>query len=433
MLSNPRPGVQKPDYLEPVLLKAEKKKKSRRRRSPSPIEFHIEGEEEKEKEDEPQSCKIAQLDGGDEEDSDSESSDPDFDPENDDLQDSFNYNQGTPKKKNNDEQQRSLADSEESNDAVDNMPLLQRAGSRGTKRKRTSALKRPASEKRSVYHHSDFDSEDSEEEFIPKPKKRKAPAQKQEPKEDRTNNKKGPKVINTLKSHDDAQATYSPFRNGVFNDKSPQVYDLVVRAVLHLSKGKNATDGVSMMRIKEYISKHFQKQYSHKSFGKKFSESITRGEASGQFIKTSNTKGASGSIVLNHHYNPDDTRGLYSFRELDKEEATIEEVITNRCYDGKPYELPHVPKVYENLREKKAKTSGELYKKMNAMYEMALPMSLAFYASDKRSKQWNREFFDTKVKVITINLKKRNFHSSLNVGGTTKLLRVSLRRFRGGK
>ena len=416
MLSNPRPGVPKPDFLEPIIIKSEKKKKKRRRRSPSPIEFHIAGEEDA------QSFNIAQVDGGDDEDSDSESSDPDFDPENEDLQDSFNYNgSGTPKKNNNGDQHRNPANGDDSNDAVENMSLLQRAGARGTKRKRATGLGKAAVEKRSVYHHSDFDSEDSEEEFIPKPKKRKAPAQKKESTE---NKKKGPKMINTLKTHDDAHPTYPPFRNGVFNDKSPQVYDMVVRAVHHLSDGKNATDGVSMMKIKDYLSKHFQKQFTHKSFGKKFSESITKGESCGQFIKTSNTKGASGSIVLNPHYNPDDTRGLHSFRELDSEEATIEEVITQKCYEGKPFEMPHIPKKYENLREKKAKTSGELYKKMNAMYEMALPMSLAFYASDKRSKQWNREFFDTKVE-------QRNFFECI-CGGSEEESRRARHRVQCG-
>ena len=31
------------------------------------------------------------------------------------------------------------------------------------------------------------------------------------------------------------------------------------------------------------------------------------------------------------------------------------------------------------------------------MYEMSLPISLAFYASDKRSKSWNQDFFNTKI------------------------------------
>ena len=74
--------------------------------------------------------------------------------------------------------------------------------------------------------------------------------------------------------------------------------------------------------------------------------------------------------------------------------------ITKYCYDGEPYQPPHVPEKFHknisNLEEKKAE-KGQMYKKLNAMYEMALPISLAFYASDKRSKEWNKEFFNTKV------------------------------------
>ena len=390
MLCNPRPNKAKPDYLEPIKITPLKKKKKRRRiRSPSPTEFHIEGSDGEEN----VSTNIAQVDGGEDE-SESESSDPDFDPGNQARQDSFNHNYAPGKRRT------TLSDGSESEaeTAVDNMPLLQTAAARGNKRKSAEMLPcitKAMKEKRTVYHHSDFDS-DSGEEYTPKPKKRKTP---KTPTKNKTKSpKKGPaKVINTLKGYDDDFPTYSPFRNGAFKDKSHHLYDLVIKAVHSESKGKNATDGVSMLRIKEYLAKNFQKQYGHKTFGKKFAECITKGEACGQFIKTSNTKGAAGSIVLNPHYNPDDTRGFFSFRELTAEEATIEEIITRVCYDDKPFEMPHIPKVYENLRERKAKNAGALYKKMNAMYEMALPMSLASYATDKRSKKWNSEFFDTKV------------------------------------
>ena len=75
-------------------------------------------------------------------------------------------------------------------------------------------------------------------------------------------------------------------------------------------------------------------------------------------------------------------------------------MITSRCYEDRAYEAPHVPEIFEkNLAalEKKKSEKGELYKKMRSMYENSLPVSLAFYASDKRSKEWNREHFATKV------------------------------------
>ena len=86
------------------------------------------------------------------------------------------------------------------------------------------------------------------------------------------------------------------------------------------------------------------------------------------------------------------------------------------CYEDRAYQPPHVPDIFEkNLAalEKKKSEKGELYKKMRSMYENSLPIrydstwldliltllniSLAFYASDKRSKEWNREHFATKV------------------------------------
>ena len=78
----------------------------------------------------------------------------------------------------------------------------------------------------------------------------------------------------------------------------------------------------------------------------------------------------------------------------------MEAVITQQCYGGEEYEPPHVPEIFKkNIEtlEKKKSEKGELYKKMKSMYEMSLPISLAFYASDKRSREWNKEHFSTKV------------------------------------
>ena len=78
----------------------------------------------------------------------------------------------------------------------------------------------------------------------------------------------------------------------------------------------------------------------------------------------------------------------------------MEAVITQHCYGGEEPQPVHIPdKFQKNLEtlEKKKSEKGELYKKMKSMYEMSLPISLAFYASDKRSKDWNKEYFTTKV------------------------------------
>ena len=87
-------------------------------------------------------------------------------------------------------------------------------------------------------------------------------------------------------------------------------------------------------------------------------------------------------------------------RELSPEEELVEAVITRHCYAGEEYRPPHLPEIFKrNLEtlEKKKTEKGELYKKMKSMYEMSLPISLAFYASDKRSREWNKEYFSTKV------------------------------------
>ena len=92
--------------------------------------------------------------------------------------------------------------------------------------------------------------------------------------------------------------------------------------------------------------------------------------------------------------------GMYFKKSLSPEEECMEAVITNHCYDGQLYQPPHVPEIFaKNIAslEKKKSEKGELYKKMKSMYENSLPMSLAFYASYKGNKEWNKEYFNTKV------------------------------------
>ena len=50
-------------------------------------------------------------------------------------------------------------------------------------------------------------------------------------KDDSNENKKGPKIINTLKKTDDSHPNFVPFRNGKFNEKTKDLYHQVVRAV----------------------------------------------------------------------------------------------------------------------------------------------------------------------------------------------------------
>jgi hypothetical protein len=60
-----------------------------------------------------------------------------------------------------------------------------------------------------------------------------------------------------------------------------------------------------------------------------------------------------GSLVLNPHFDPDDTRSLYQRPDLSSAEAAIEAVVTASCYGGVPYTSPHVPAKFSKLLQTK--------------------------------------------------------------------------------
>jgi hypothetical protein len=60
-----------------------------------------------------------------------------------------------------------------------------------------------------------------------------------------------------------------------------------------------------------------------------------------------------GSLVLNPHFDPDDTRALYQRPDLSSAEAAIEAVVTATCYGGVPYTSPHVPAKFSKLLQAK--------------------------------------------------------------------------------
>ena len=287
MLSNPRPAVPAPDYLEPIIIRS-KKKKSRRRRTPSPVEFLLRGESEEE------DVNIAQIDGN----GDTDISD----------------------------------DSEEGNvnesDEDYNPSEAVRVKPKTSRRNNSSQKHRVFSDSRTVYYHEDFDSLSSEDEVVvSKPKRKVTPvkstnkraAESQGPSngkkakiiKDESNvneNKKGPKMIKTLKKTDDSYSTFAPFKNGMFNERTKNLYEQVVRAVEMLTEGKKATEGVIVRNIKTYLEKQFKRNISNKSFARRLDKAIQLGLSQGQFIKTS-PKGKVLSIALNLHFNPDDSRG----------------------------------------------------------------------------------------------------------------------------
>ena len=183
------------------------------------------------------------------------------------------------------------------------------------------------SDNRTVYYHEDFDSMSSGDEVvIPKPKRKVKPAKtankrtaetqgpsngvKKVKKVDSNDNenRKGPKIVNTLKKTDDSYPTFDPFPNGKFNEKTKDLYQQVVRSVQVLTEGKKATEGVVVRNIKTYLEKQFKRNITNKQFAKRLDSAIQQGISQGQFIKTS-PKGRALSVALNLHFNPDDSRG----------------------------------------------------------------------------------------------------------------------------
>jgi hypothetical protein len=59
-----------------------------------------------------------------------------------------------------------------------------------------------------------------------------------------------------------------------------------------------------------------------------------------------------GSLALNSHFDPDDSRAQYQ-SELTPAEAIIEDVITRTCYGGEEYKRPHIPAKFTKLLQAK--------------------------------------------------------------------------------
>jgi len=422
MLCNPRPGIEKPPYMQPVKKTVSKnKKRSRRRRTPSPVEFRLKSHEEdngitesskiensddSNDEDLPLSELknrrrlmsspdiIMQVDGGDTDDSESEE-DVEEDDDDDYIQPSTS----------------AAASHRRKNGTV-------------KKSKRLSSEKLPVfSDKRTVYYHDDFNepSSDEEHEYIPKKTKRtakkKTPGKKSSLKKvtkgkakilnsvlSKNKNKDNENIVEgeKLKSH---YPTYSPFTQDKVIDKNTKsIKDQIIKAIHELTQFKTedeATKGVSVIEVRKYMSSVFERDMEHASTKMKFAQCINNGIEIGQLFKTSgNATGLSGSININLHFNPNDSRHLYHGKPLSDIDQVIEEVISNSCYEGKEYEKPFTPKTKVTEKPKVEKTSkkGQVYEGLKNLYERSLPGSLAWYASQKRSGEYYRNYFDTKVK-----------------------------------
>ena len=105
----------------------------------------------------------------------------------------------------------------------------------------------------------------------------------------------------------------------------------------------------------------------------------------GKILNTSGSKGASGSFMINPYYENFDSRSQFANKNLDPLDQFIEDIITERCYDGQPYAKikTQTELKLEQLHNKKKKES--LYEKMKPMYEMELASEVI---KPNRGKKW---------------------------------------------
>ena len=98
--------------------------------------------------------------------------------------------------------------------------------------------------------------------------------------------------------------------------------------------------------------------------------------------------------MINPDYENFDSRSQFANKVLDPLDQFIEDIITERCYNGKPYAKikTETELKLEQLHNKKKKES--LYEKMKPMYEMELGSEVI---KPNRGKKWRGTYFDTKV------------------------------------
>ncbi len=109
--------------------------------------------------------------------------------------------------------------------------------------------------------------------------------------------KKKAKVINIEKPVSDVTfPTFQPYRNSrAPGPATKNILEMVVHALVQLSKSPASPQGVSTIQIKNFIKKEFQKDMSHPRFRSRFAQAVSLGLESGQLVKTSLGAGATGT------------------------------------------------------------------------------------------------------------------------------------------
>lgn len=188
----------------------------------------------------------------------------------------------------------------------------------------------------------------------------------------------------------------SVLSNRTVNEKS-KLIDMILYAIIKKSSS-NSTGGASVATIKKYLTDIFAKPATPKT-NKSINQELAKLLQTGKILNTSGLKGASGSFVINPDFENFDSRGIFAADILDPIEQIIEEVITQTCYDGIPYEKVKSKteiKLEKAKVERMAKQKQSLYEKLKPMYELQL-----FSEVIKKPKTWNGTFFNTKVEQQT--------------------------------
>jgi hypothetical protein len=109
--------------------------------------------------------------------------------------------------------------------------------------------------------------------------------------------KKKAKVINTEKPvSDETFPTFPPYRNSrAPSSATKNILEMVVHALVQLSKSPASPQGISTIQIKSFIKKEFQKDMAHPRFRGRFAQAVSQGLESGQLVKTSLGVGATGT------------------------------------------------------------------------------------------------------------------------------------------
>eukprot|EP00095_Tigriopus_kingsejongensis_P004239 maker-scaffold711_size108467-snap-gene-0.24 protein:Tk04239 transcript:maker-scaffold711_size108467-snap-gene-0.24-mRNA-1 annotation:"e3 ubiquitin-protein ligase shprh" len=176
--------------------------------------------------------------------------------------------------------------------------------------------------------------------------------------------------------------------------KSP-MNDLILHGVIAIAQG---SEGASIYALKKHLAQNFEK--SSPQHLSQFRKGIVKLVSLGLLINTSHQKGASGSFVINPDFEGFDSRGIFADQQtLDDVDQSIERVITQRCYEGKPFDKAEAEK--QASEHKKPKKESSTYKRLKDHYDMQLAgLSEACELTEtyrKARRRWNGSFFDTKV------------------------------------